>query len=135
MAKKLEVLVPFFVMEKGDILTFSKEENAYVSKYNSEKRSDLNPNTWSSYSSTFQMSVESAKEMIKDGFLKEIKEEQNNNFVNVFDEIDKLIDMYTKELSTISEDMKDAPKCLEVEKNTVLTNLVTVLTHLKSLKK
>ena len=60
---------------------------------------------------------------------------EKGNFVNIFDQIDALIDSYTYELNTIDESMKDSPACMKVEKETVLRNMIKLLDHLKSLKK
>jgi hypothetical protein len=56
-------------------------------------------------------------------------------FVNIFDEIDTLLNQYSSQLSTIEKDMKDLPACFRVERETVLQNMITLLKHLKSLKK
>ena len=89
----------------------------------------------SSCSSTFVISAEYAEKLVKDGYLEEMSENKSDNreFVNVFDEINDLISKYETELSQIANE--DAPMCVKVEKQTVLNNLITVLNHLKDLKK
>lgn len=67
--------------------------------------------------------------------MKEIEEKQNAPFVNVFDEINTLMDTYQDELNKLDADMANMPACLKVEKETVLNNLITVLEHLNSLRK
>jgi hypothetical protein len=88
----------------------------------------------STYNSEFQISADYAKSLIKDGYLEEVPSEKST-FVNVFDEIDNLLEKYKKSLETIEEDMAELPACIKIERETVLNNLVTILEHLKSLKK
>lgn len=139
MAKTLRVIDPFFVMDFGD--TFEWDENAkmYVSKHKEEfyKNEDSNVNEIkSSYNSEFQISKEYAASLIKEGFLEEAAElEKQSTFVNIFDEIDTLIDKYTNNLATLDKDTAELPACIRVEKEAVLTNLLTLLKHLKGLKK
>lgn len=128
------VVKPFFVMESGD--TFEKTENGtYMSEYSSEySANDEDGDEISSlYQSKYEISESYAKSLIEDGFLKEVK--NRDKFVNVFDEIDRLIDQYQKELDTLDEDCIGIPACLKTEKKTVLENLKTVLNHLSDLKK
>lgn len=139
MAKVLRVIEPFFVMELGDVFEYSDEAKMYVSKHqeefyktDSENAEDLK----SSYSSSFQISKEYAKSLIEEGYLEEAPElSEKSQFVNIFDEIDKLLIKYTNNLKTIEKDMADLPACVRVERQTVLTNMITLLEHLKSLKK
>ena len=74
-----------------------------------------------------------------EGYLAEVKKTEpileKKDFVNVFEEIDSLLEDYTIDLGNLDEEMADMPACLKVERKTVLDNLVTLLTHLKSLKK
>lgn len=133
MAKKLEVVIPFFIMEKGDVLTLSENGKEYTSSYSSEKHLDDNPNSWSKYSSEFTISVESAKSLINDGILKEVEPHKESGYKNVFVEIDELLNSYNNDLVNLHNDSQ--PACLIVEKETVLRNLIKVLTHLKSFKR
>lgn len=75
--------------------------------------------------------------MIDEGYLEEVDNTTTDNkpFTNVFDEIKTLKEKYNAELSKLNEDMKLAPQCLKVERETVLSNLVKMLDHLESLKK
>ena len=75
-----------------------------------------------------------AKTLIKDGYL-EVATQEEKEFVNVFDEINNLLDKYKKGLETLNEDTAELPACVKVERESVLTNLITLLEHLKSLKK
>ena len=56
-------------------------------------------------------------------------------FVNVFDEINGLIEKYEYDLANVDEELKNEPECVRLEKTTVLTNLLKVLNYLKDLKK
>lgn len=139
MAKILRVVNPFFIMELGDMFEYSKEVNMYVSKHKESfyktDGEDVN-DVKSSYSSEFQISQEYAKSLIKEGFLEEVNENETKEpFVNIFDEIDLLLTTYKNGLKTIEKDMADLPVCVKVERETVLTNMITLLEHLKSLKK
>lgn len=133
MTKKLEVIIPFFIMEQGDVLTLSENGKEYTSSYSSEKHLDDDPNSWSKYSSEFTISVESAKSLVKDGYLKEVESSKDNGYKNVFVEIDELLNSYNNDLTNLHNDSQ--PACLIVEKETVLRNLIKVLTHLKSFKR
>lgn len=137
MAKTLQVIDPFFIAELGDMFElnengdYSLEKNEEFYKIADDKTSKVQ----SSCSSTFVISAEYAEKLVKDGYLEEMSENKpdNREFVNVFDEINDLISKYETELSQIANE--DAPMCIKVEKQTVLNNLITVLNHLKDLKK
>ena len=89
----------------------------------------------SSYNSEFQISPEYAKALIEEGYLEEASDKATTPFVNIFDEIDNLLNKYKTGLKTIEEDTAELPACVKVERQTVLTNMITLLEHLKSLKK
>lgn len=137
MAKTLRVIDSFFVMELGDTFTLSEDGKYYVSEHNEEFHKNGDDNSLNSaFSSTFRISPEYAAQLIKDGYLEEVDvEPSKKNFVNVFDEIDNLIDRYNTELVNLDADLAGEPECLKVEKHTVLTNLLSVLSHLKTLRK
>lgn len=138
MAKILRVIDPFFVMELGDTFQYSEENGAYVSKHHEDfYKSDNNSvnEIKSSYNSEFMISEEYAESLIKEGYLEEVDNIPTTPFVNIFDEIDNLLIKYNNGLKTIEEDMAELPTCVKVERQTVLTNLITMLEHLKSLKK
>ena len=139
MAKVLRVIDPFFIMELGDIFEYDNETKMYVSKHNeSFYKTDDNvaSEVKSSYNSEFQISEDYAKELIKDGYLEEVNDDSNDTpFVNVFDEINGLLDKYKTGLKNLEHDTMDLPECVKIERKTVLTNLITLLEHLKSLKK
>lgn len=138
MTKELKVVKPFFVMEPGDTMKLSEDGKSYVSEMNSEHHSDSdNANVWSTYSSVFTISNDQAKELIEDGFLEEVKTKNTTDakFVNVFDEIDRLLSLYEKDLSNINDICKDQPACVKTEQVTVLNNMIKLLTYLKGLRK
>ncbi len=138
MAKVLRVINPFFVMELGDTFEYSNESKMYVSKHQEEfyKADDDSINEIkSTYSSDFQISVDYAKTLIDEGYLEEVSEKTDTTFVNIFDEIDTLLAKYKTGLATIDKDMAELPACVKIERQTVLSNMITLLEHLKSLKK
>lgn len=140
MSKTLQVIEPFFTLSVGDILQLSDNGKNYVNVRNDEftKAGKNGEDFSSSFASTVTFSVAYAKELIKEGYVCEVTAEKVNDkqeFVNVFTEIDTLLDQYTKELESVDTVMKGCPECMKLEKCTVLNNLITLLTHLKSLKK
>lgn len=138
MTKILRVISPFFVMDTGDIFEYDENIKMYVSKHQEEfyKNDDAAvEEIKSSYSSEFNISEEYAKSLIKEGYLEEVEDGDKTPFVNVFDEINNLLNKYKAGLATLEEDMANLPTCVKVERQSVLTNLVTLLEHLKSLKK
>lgn len=138
MAKVLRVINPFFVMELGDTFEYSEDSKMYVSKHKEEfykMDSDKLNDIKSSYNSEFQISTEYAQSLIEEGYLEEASEKEKTSFVNIFDEIDNLLNKYKTSLESLEEDMIGLPTCVKVERESVLTNLVTLLEHLKSLKK
>jgi hypothetical protein len=139
MSKILTVIEPFFTMEVGDTFELTKDGNSYVSACNvghDEIDSDNN-HISSNYSASFTISKDYAKLLIEEGYLEEssAEEKKHSSFVNVFDEIAKLIEKYGDELDNLDNDYKDQPACMKVEKETVLRNIIKVLMHLNSLKK
>lgn len=138
MAKILRVIEPFFMMDFGDTFEYDENSKMYVSKRKEEfyKTDDDSINeVKSTYNAEFTISVDYAKSLIEDGFLEEATELKKPDFVNIFDEIDTLLSKYKKGLETLNEDCAELPACVKVERETVLNNLVTLLEHLKSLKK
>jgi hypothetical protein len=137
MAKILRVIDPFFVMDLNDTFEYNADTKMYVSHHKEEfyKMDDDTINeVKSSYNSEFQISEDYAKTLIEEGYLEEVTE-SDKPFVNVFDEIDTLLNKYQKGLETLNEDCAELPTCVKVERETVLTNMVTLLKHLKGLKK
>ncbi len=135
MTKVLHVVQPFFTVEPGDTFEFDNNTNMYVSQRTEEfhKTDDSNSELRSTFNSNFAISADYAKELIADGYLEDVNDKKT--FTNVFDEIQRLHDKYTDELKNIDEDMASFPQCLKVERVTVLNNILSVLEHLKGLKK
>lgn len=136
MTKILKVVKPFFVMEAGDTFEYDAETKQYKSVYNEEHNgSDENNSTViSSYNSVYTISEEYAKMLIDNGYLVEINDKKQN-FVNIFEAINALINEYSEELEKLLTTEDDTPQCLKVEKETVLRNMIKLLEHLRSLKK
>lgn len=133
MSNTLKVIKPFSFLEEGDILELN-DNGMYQSVYKSEyTANDESCENAASFTSIFEISKETAESLIRGGFLSQ--ESEKGNFVNIFNEIDFLIDNYTYELKNIDETMKDSPACMKVEKETVLRNMIKLLDYLKSLKK
>ena len=114
MTKTLVVTKPFYMLEIGDTLDLSSDGTSYESSYNEEMGNSIDDGSdiYGSYSSTFKISKAYADELMQKGYLKADDTDTNKStFVNVFSE------------------------CMKVEKTTVLDNMITVLNHLKNLKK
>lgn len=140
MTKTLRVINQFFTSEVGDLFEYDEDTNMYKSVhkdvfYNNDKK--LMSNIKSSFNSEFAISVDYANALIAEGYLEPVseKEGKDSQFVNIFDEIDNLIAEYGRNLETLDEDTKGLPACIRAERETVLVNLITLLKHLKSLKK
>lgn len=136
MSKTLRVINSFFIMEVGDMFNLSEDGKFYVAERNEEfhkagEKNELN----STFNSTFNISLDYAQHLINEGYLEEVENTNKTTFVNVFDEIDSLINRYQTELDNIDADMAGEPQCVKVEKTTVLTNIIAVLNHLKTLRK
>lgn len=137
MAKVLRVIEPFFDVDVDDTFVLSDDAKFYVFEKNEEfhTNSSETEDLTSSLKSTFKISIKWAKQLVDDGYLEEVNEKANAKFVNVFDEIEKLLNAYQEELKLIPETMKESPECLRVERTTVLMNMIKVLSHLKTLRK
>lgn len=136
MTKTLKVIEPFCTMSVGDKLELSKDGNNYeYSRSDEFNKIGKDGETYSSsFESTMKFSPAFVKELIRNGFLVE-ETTDKQEFVNIFTEIDNLLNHYTEELSSINTNMKGCQECVKLEKTTVLNNLITLLTYLKGLKK
>lgn len=136
MTKILKVVKPFFVMEVDDTFEYDEKSKKYKSVYNEEHNSSNEENSTvvSSYNSVYTISEDYAKMLIENGYLEEVTP-TDKRFVNIFDEIEKLIVDYNQDLDVLLTQVDDTPQCLKVEKETVLRNMIKLLQHLKSLKK
>lgn len=129
MTKELKVIEPFGIMDEGDTLTLSENGN-YVYTESEEVNDGENSTMFASYNSSYEISEDYAKILVEEGYLEEVGDVKE--FVNIFTEIDNLLAKYTKELN---ENVDKLPAALKVERTTVLTNMIKLLNHLKSLKK
>ena len=136
--KTLVVLKPFYTLEVGDTLDLAENGKEYIAAYDEQMANTIDDGNeiYGNYSSRFTISTAYAKELIDAGYLGvDKKSEDDKKFVNVFSEIDTLLDKYSDELKNIDEDYANMPQCMKVEKTTVLENMIKVLGHLKNLKK
>lgn len=135
MTKTLKVKDPFLRLDFGDTFELDESGNSYTSTVQ-EDFSDVEDNGseyTTKYHATFTISKDYAAKMIEDGYLEEVSDKKE--FVNVFSEIDDLLNMYKDQLDEVTKNAANTHPAVQREKETVLTNLVTVLNHLKSLKK
>lgn len=138
MSKILKVIKKFYLLEIGDTLELSENGLEYTNVHNEElsESDETGSDISARFTSTYSISTDYAKLLIEEGYLAPYDEpEQTKSFVNVFDEIDTMLDTYNEELDNLDEDFADEPACLKVEKETVLRNMIKVLNHLNSLKK
>lgn len=134
MTKTLKVKDPFLRLDFGD--TFELDESGNYTSTVQEDFSNMEDNGseyTTKYHATFTISKDYAAKMIEDGYLEEVADKKD--FVNVFSEIDTLLEMYKNQLDEATKNAANTHPAVQREKETVLTNLVTVLNHLKSLKK
>lgn len=137
MNKTLNVIEPFMYFEPGDVFERTEDgnyvcEDSEFTTVNNESNGEMK----TSYTSKFVISDKYAEELVKKGILEDPFATKNTEpFVNVFDEIDDMLTVYSNELKNIDKDMKDQPTCLKVEKTTVLNNMIKLLNHLKGLKR
>ena len=138
MSKILKVIKKFYLLEVGDTLELSQDGTEYTNVHNEElnETNDTGTDISARFTSTYSISTDYANMLIEEGYLAPYNEpETQKNFVNVFDEIDTMLETYNEELDNLDEDFADEPACLKVEKETVLRNMIKVLNHLNSLKK
>lgn len=134
MTKVLKVKDPFLRLDFGDTFELTEDGNSYQSTVQEDfsNTEDNGSEYVTKYQATFTISKDYAEKMIEDGYLEEVADKKD--FVNVFAEIDNLLSMYNEQLDENSKNENIHP-AIQREKEAVLTNLVTVLNHLKGLKK
>lgn len=140
MKNVLKVVESFANLDAGDLLTLSKDgENYEFSSVDEYGTDDEDGKFIGTFSRSVKLPAYQARVLIADGILQEMPDpkspENNSKFVNIFDEIDNLLNQYNTKLSEIDEVYKDQPECLKVEATTVLKNMIKLLVHLKNLKK
>lgn len=136
MAKILKVTKPFSILEVGDTLELSDNGKTYVAK--KEETFDNGCVDGELFSALFNSSLSLSKAyvdtLIESGLLEEVYDKKQD-FVNVFDEINRLIVRYTKEYKEADENANNLPAVVRLERMTVLNNMINVLNHLNNLKK
>lgn len=136
MAKILKVTKPFFTLEVGDVFELSEDGRDYIA-YKEEKFGDTNVDGetfHASFNSSFAIPKNRIEDLLKNGYLEEVCDKKQD-FVNVFDEINRLLVKYTKEYKEANENANNLPAVVRLEKMTVLSNMINVLNHLNNLKK
>lgn len=123
-------------MEPGD--TFELSNNGMYECTRTETFSNISDSEDSTAKTTLSLSV--SKNYIsmleKMGVVENTDDvKKTENFKNIFDEIDNMLETYGDDLSNINDDMANAPACMKIEKETVLRNLIKTLSYLKSLKR
>lgn len=140
MENDLKVIQPFYPMDLNDVFKYDEKSNTYVSNYGESDDK-------SSYTMKCTLSLGYAKKLVKDGFLKELKninklelckdcsdnsearaQYYQKKYVDLRQEIDTLHTKYVKAIANPNND--NEPKCLQVEQETVLKNLEKVTRHL-----
>lgn len=136
MAKILKVTKPFSVLEVGDTLELSDNGKTYVTK--KEEKFDNGCVDGELFSASFNSSLSLSKSyvetLIEGGLLEEVYDKKQD-FVNVFDEINRLLVKYTKEYKEANDNANNLPAVVRLEKMTVFSNIINVLNHLNNLKK
>ena len=133
MTKTFNVIKPFMHLVPGDTFELNKD-GSYTAKHCDEfNHTDDTGDYKSSFTSELTVSADYINNLVDDGIV--YVDEPKKPFVNVFNEIDNMLDAYTKDLKSIDTDMDNAPECLKVEKTTVLKNLIKTLNYLKNLRK
>lgn len=137
MTKKIKVISPFYGLAVGDTLTLSDDNKTYVF----EEHKGINSDTGlqSKFDLIFKISANKVKELVELGtfaYVEEDKEEKkSSSFVNIFDEIDSLLEDFQVEAKKVTEEDKDKPNWLRREYSNVINSNVDLLMYLKSLKK
>ena len=123
---KYKVVKEFDLLKKGEVLDSVDGGFAF------EEETD-NSYRYVSYSNVI------IDNLVKEGYLVEVKEEQPKTTDNTIDEaiaeIDRLLESYKKDNDTVSERFSNGelPYCAKVEADTVHSNLTKVLTHIKEI--
>ena len=140
MDKVLRVISPFYLLKVGDTFELSEDGSEYTNVHNEQldETNEAGNDISASFTSKYTISTDYANMLIEEGYLAPLKpevREKTEGFINVFDEIDTMLEAYNEELDNLDEDYAEEPACLKVEKETVLRNMIKILEHLNSLKK
>lgn len=137
MTNKIKVITPFYGLEVGDILTLSEDGKTYSLEVHNGI--DTESGLQSTFDLVFNISANKAKELVELGkfaYIEEDKEEKkSSSFVNIFDEIDSLLEDFQVEAKKIEQDNEDKPSWLKREYSNVIESNMDLLMYLKSLKK
>lgn len=135
MDKTLIVAKPYAWMEPGEKFTLSDNGTMYTNTRTDEySNTDKDTDIFSRVETNYSISTEIAKKLMDEGVLT-TNDTKKSDFVNVFDTMDNMLVTYQEDLDNIDKDMKNAPACLKIEKETVLRNLIKTVSYLRSLKK
>lgn len=135
MDKVLKVIKPFAQMQVGEVLEYDSEKNEYTNTQSqSYSKLDEDDTYTVKCTSLLTLNTDYINKLIESGYLEPVKEDKGNEHVNIFDKIDEYLKIYVNEIKNLKEDMKEAPACLTLEKQTVLENLIRLLDDLKSYK-
>lgn len=137
MDKNLKAIKSFDQTKAGDIYQLSEDGKTYTCQVNYDN-SYIDTRTGnimqSKNSYTHEISTEYAKKLVESGYLSAAENKQDE-YKNVFHEMEHLRNTYIKNLENLDEDYKDQPACVKIEAETVLTNMTKVLTYLLNLKR
>ena len=137
MDKNLKAIKSFDQTKAGDIYQLSEDGKTYTCQVNYDN-SYIDTRTGnimqSKNSYTHEISTEYAKKLVESGYLSAAENKQNE-YKNVFHEMEHLRDTYIENLKNLDEDYKDQPACVKVEAETVLSNMIKLCDHLLSLQK
>lgn len=140
MNKILRVITPFYLLKVGDTFELSEDGTEYTNVHNEQldETNESGNDISARFTSKYSISTDYANMLIEEGYLAPLKPtvpEKTEGFINVFDEINTMLETYHEELDSLDDDYAEEPACLKVEKETVLRNMIKVLEHLNSLKK
>ena len=136
MTKKIKVITPFYGLEVGDILTLSEDGNMYSLEVHNGI--DTETGLQSTFDLVFNISANKAKELVEEGkfaYIEEPKEKKDSSFINIFDEIDNLLEELQEEAKKFVEENTAKPNWLKREYSNVIGSNMDILMYLKSLKK
>lgn len=136
MTKKIKVISPFYGLEVGDTLTLSDDGKMYLLEVHKGVNSETG--LQSTFDFVFKIGANKAKELVELGtfaYVEEEKEKKSSSFVNVFDEIDNLLEEFQEEAKKFVNANEDKPSWLQKEHSNVIESNIDLLMYLKSLKK
>lgn len=136
MTKKIKVITPFYGLTVGDILVLSDDDKTYMLEVH--KGVDSETGLQTTFDLVFKISANKAKELVELGtfaYMEESQEKKDSTFINIFDEIDSLLEDFQVEAKKIEQENEDKPSWLKREYSNVIESNMDLLMYLKSLKK